>query len=43
MKRLLFIMFVALFVAAVRAQEKPRRALFTEFAGASGRKLRLAT
>lgn len=36
MKRLLFIMFVALFVAAVRAQEKPRRALFTEFAGASG-------
>lgn len=36
MKRLLFIMFVALFVAAVRAQEQPRRALFTEFAGASG-------
>lgn len=36
MKRLLFIMSVALFVTAAKAQEKPRRALFTEFAGASG-------
>ncbi len=36
MKRLLFIVFAALFVTAVKAQEQPRRALFTEFAGASG-------